>query len=114
MIDPTVLATMFCLMCYTRNFIRHRTRRVVKQPLNQQTACQTSVEAADHQRHVDCDRHSGHWAGIHLLAADYFMTLSERFRIAPDDAHVMFLLAVDRYLLIASAIGFLVAMLMSL
>jgi hypothetical protein len=43
---------------------------------------------------------------IHLLAADYFMTLSERFGIAPDDAHAMFLLAVDRYLLIASAIGF--------
>lgn len=49
---------------------------------------------------------------VHLLAADYFSTLMHEFSIAPEDAHSMFLRAVDRYLLLASAIGFTVASLM--
>lgn len=51
---------------------------------------------------------------VHLLAADYFATLTETYGIAPGDAHAMFLQAIDRYLLLASLTGFAVASMMSL
>ena len=51
---------------------------------------------------------------VHLLAADYFSTLMHDFNIAPEDAHSMFLRAVDRYLLFASVAGFAVATLLSI
>lgn len=51
---------------------------------------------------------------FHLLAADYFKTLSKEYDITPDAAHSMFLEAVDRYLLLASLTGFVVAILLSL
>jgi signal transduction histidine kinase len=50
---------------------------------------------------------------VHLLAADYFSTLMHDFNIAPEDAHSMFLRAVDRYLLLASVVGFAIATLLS-
>lgn len=50
--------------------------------------------------------------GVHLLAADYFSTLMREFSIAPEAAHAVFLQAVDRYLLLASATGFGVASLL--
>lgn len=54
------------------------------------------------------------WLSIHLLAASYFMTLVQDYDIDPSVAHAMFLQAVDRYLLLASVIGFFAAALLSL
>lgn len=54
------------------------------------------------------------WLSVHLLAANYFMTLVEDYDIAPSAAHAMFVQAVDRYLLLASVIGFFAAALLSL
>jgi signal transduction histidine kinase len=54
------------------------------------------------------------WLSVHLLAANYFMTLVEEYDIAPSAAHAMFVQAVDRYLLLASVIGFFAAALLSL
>ncbi len=51
---------------------------------------------------------------VHLRAATYFTTLTNQYSIAPADAHAMFLQAVDRYLLMASATGFVFASLLSL
>ncbi len=51
---------------------------------------------------------------VHLRAATYFTTLTNQYNIAPSDAHAMFLQAVDRYLLMASATGFVFASLLSL
>ena len=51
---------------------------------------------------------------VHWRAADYFVTISEQYGIAPGDAHAMFLQAIDRYLLFASLTGFTVASIMSL
>lgn len=48
-------------------------------------------------------------AAVHLLAAQYFVTLMEKYNIAPETTNAMFLQAVDRYLLIASLVGFSVA-----
>lgn len=54
------------------------------------------------------------WLSVHLLAAKYFMTLVEEYEISPSAAHAMFVEAVDRYLLVASVIGFFAAALLSL
>jgi two-component system, OmpR family, sensor histidine kinase BaeS len=51
---------------------------------------------------------------IHWLAATYFMTLMERYDVPIADIQGMFLQAVDRYLLLASFIGFAIALGMSL
>ncbi len=51
---------------------------------------------------------------VHLRAATYFTTLTNQYNIAPADAHAMFLQAVDRYLLMASATGFVFASVLSL
>ena len=47
--------------------------------------------------------------GFHVLAADYFATLMQKYGIFPTDAHEMFLHAIDRYLILSSIAGFLVA-----
>lgn len=54
------------------------------------------------------------WVSVHLLAADYFMTLMADYDIKPSAAHAMFVQAVDRYLIYASVVGSLVASLLSL
>ncbi len=42
------------------------------------------------------------WLAIDTLAADYFVTLMEKYNISPEPAHAMFVDAVHRYLLWAS------------
>lgn len=42
---------------------------------------------------------------LRVFAADYFMTLAREHHIAPDKANAMFLAAVERYLLTASAVA---------
>lgn len=54
------------------------------------------------------------WISVHLLAANYFMTLMADYDIKPSAAHAMFVQAVDRYLIFASIVGFLVASSLSL
>jgi two-component system, OmpR family, sensor histidine kinase BaeS len=54
------------------------------------------------------------WVSVHLLAAHYFMALVENYDISPSVAHAMFLQAVDRYLIVASVLGFVVAAPLSL
>jgi len=39
------------------------------------------------------------WLAFNILAADYFTVLMDRYHIAPDALHGMFLAAVHRYLL---------------
>ncbi len=51
---------------------------------------------------------------VHVLAAMYFSTLMEKYNVSPNDAHSMFLQAVNQYLLVASLFGFLVATALSL
>jgi signal transduction histidine kinase len=51
---------------------------------------------------------------VHWLAATYFMTLMERYGVSSDDAHQVFLKAVDRYLIVSSLAGFAIASMMSL
>ena len=48
-------------------------------------------------------------AAIQLLAAEYFMTLVEKFHIDPQEAHSMFLEAVHRYLFGAALLACLLA-----
>src|SRR5262245_38520811 len=43
------------------------------------------------------------WLAIDYLAADYFMVLMKKYNISPTDTHQMFLEAVHRYLIWASA-----------
>jgi two-component system sensor histidine kinase BaeS len=42
---------------------------------------------------------------IHYLAVDYFMTLVKQYKIAPEEAHAMFLDSIHRYLLMGSLVG---------
>jgi signal transduction histidine kinase len=42
------------------------------------------------------------WLSINTLAADYFVTLMEKYNISPEPAHTMFVQAVHRYLIWAS------------
>jgi len=42
------------------------------------------------------------WLAIDYLAADYFMTLMDKYNISPEPVHAMFVAAVHRYLLWAS------------
>ncbi|MCA9129897.1 MAG: HAMP domain-containing protein [Planctomycetales bacterium] len=51
---------------------------------------------------------------VHWLAGSYFMTLMEQYKIDPSEVHRMFLQAVDRYLIIACTVGFIIASLLSL
>ena len=51
---------------------------------------------------------------IHWLAAAYFMTMMQKYSVSSDEAQRMFLQAVDRYLLLASAVGFAIAIAMSM
>ncbi len=51
---------------------------------------------------------------VHSLASSYFMDLMQIYSIDPSDVHSMFLRSVDRYLIIACSIGFLVSSLLSL
>ena len=46
---------------------------------------------------------------IHWLAAAYFMTLMQKYSVLSDKPSKCFFQAVDRYLLLASAIGFSIA-----
>ncbi len=48
-------------------------------------------------------------AALRVLAADYFLTLVKEYNIAPEEAHEMFLEAVERYLLGAGAVACAVA-----
>lgn len=49
------------------------------------------------------------WLVIDYLAADYFATLMERYKIDPADTHQMFLDAVHRYLIQASIVAMVLA-----
>jgi two-component system sensor histidine kinase BaeS len=53
------------------------------------------------------------WVAIDTLAADYFTTLMHRYQISPVESNRMFLEAVHRYILWASAIGLLAAVVAS-
>lgn len=53
------------------------------------------------------------WLAINHLAADYFMVLMRKYNISPTDAHQMFLEAVHRYLIWASAGALAAAVVMS-
>jgi two-component system sensor histidine kinase BaeS len=53
------------------------------------------------------------WLAINHLAADYFMVLMRKYNISPTDAHEMFLEAVHRYLLWASASALAAAVVLS-
>ena len=39
------------------------------------------------------------WLAIDQLAADYFMTLMDKYDVSPTETHQMFLAAIHRYLL---------------
>ena len=54
------------------------------------------------------------WLTIDYLAADYFMALMKEYTISPTDVHQMFLQAVHRYLLWASAGAVVLALILSL
>lgn len=49
------------------------------------------------------------WLVIDILAADYFSTLMEQYKISPDETHQMFLDAVHRYLVQASIVAMILA-----
>lgn len=53
------------------------------------------------------------WLAFDNLAADYFMTLMERYDVSPVDSHQMFLSAVHRYLVWAALSSFGLATLLS-
>lgn len=53
------------------------------------------------------------WLSIDYLAADYFMVLMEKYHISPGPSHDMFLGAVHRYLIWASLLALLLAILLS-
>jgi two-component system sensor histidine kinase BaeS len=53
------------------------------------------------------------WLAFDVLAAGYFTVLMDRYQIAPDELHGMFLAAVHRYLVWASLAGLAVALLLS-
>jgi len=53
------------------------------------------------------------WLAINYLAADYFMVLMEKYHIAPEESHRMFVSAVHRYLIGASVAAFVLALALS-
>ena len=53
------------------------------------------------------------WLAINYLAAGYFMILMEKYHIAPAASHQMFVHAVHRYLIWASAAAFVFALALS-
>jgi len=53
------------------------------------------------------------WVAIDTLAADYFTTLMDRYHVSPVESNRMFLEAVHRYILWASAIGLLLTVVLS-
>ncbi len=53
------------------------------------------------------------WIAIDQLAADYFMTLMNKYDVSPTETHQMFLAAIHRYLVWASIAGFGLALLLS-
>jgi signal transduction histidine kinase len=53
------------------------------------------------------------WLAIDFLAADYFSELMQRYKISPSDTHQMFLDAIHRYLIQASVIALVFAVVLS-
>jgi signal transduction histidine kinase len=53
------------------------------------------------------------WLSINTLAADYFVTLMEKYNISPGPAHTMFVEAVHRYLIWASLAATFLALVLS-
>jgi len=53
------------------------------------------------------------WLSINTLAADYFVTLMEKYNISPEPAHTMFVQAVHRYLIWASLAAAILAIVLS-
>jgi two-component system sensor histidine kinase BaeS len=53
------------------------------------------------------------WLAINQLAADYFMTLMDKYDVSPTETHQMFLTAVHRYLVWATLAGLALALLLS-
>lgn len=53
------------------------------------------------------------WAAIDYLAADYFSVLMEVYHINPESSHAMFLNAAHRYLIWASLVGLILAVILS-
>ena len=51
------------------------------------------------------------WLAINQLAADYFMTLMEKYDVSPTETHQMFLAAIHRYLLWATLAALALALL---
>ncbi|MDH5190332.1 MAG: ATP-binding protein [Gammaproteobacteria bacterium] len=49
------------------------------------------------------------WLSVDYLAADYFMVLMDKYHISPTETHAMFLSAVHRYLIKASLIAIVIA-----
>ncbi|MDH5527643.1 MAG: ATP-binding protein [Nitrospirota bacterium] len=52
---------------------------------------------------------AGVWVAIDYLAADYFMVLMDKYHVNPAETHAMFLDAVHRYMVWASAAGLVAA-----
>lgn len=53
------------------------------------------------------------WLAIDQLAADYFMTLMDKYAVSPTETHKMFLSAVHRYLLWAFGLALVLALVLS-
>lgn len=53
------------------------------------------------------------WLAIDQLAADYFMTLMDKYEVSPTETHQMFLTAVHRYMLWAALAALALALLLS-
>ncbi len=53
------------------------------------------------------------WMAIDILAADYFSTLMERYKISPAETHQMFLDAIHRYFIQATVVALAIAGLLS-
>jgi signal transduction histidine kinase len=53
------------------------------------------------------------WLAVNYLAAGYFMVLMEKYHISPTESHRMFIGAVHRYLIWASAAAFVLALALS-
>ena len=53
------------------------------------------------------------WLAVNYLAAGYFMALMEKYHISPTESHHMFVSAVHRYLIWASAAAFVLALALS-
>ena len=53
------------------------------------------------------------WLAVNYLAAGYFMVLMEKYHISPTESHQMFIGAVHRYLIWASAAAFVLALALS-